>query len=413
MQDASASAEPYNIDADAIASAVLQRFARLPQNGKPRQESGDGVREWVPLAGIVVQDTNNTSSSLQCIALATGMKCLPASTVATANGTMLHDSHAEILSLRALNRYLLEECLLLSQSPSDPAHLLEPTPPGSSKPFRLRPGLKLHMYSSDCPCGDASMELVMSRQHDSTPWSAPDSEPTDLLGRGHFSLLGRVRRKPARPDAPPTTSKSCSDKLALRQYTSLLSGLSSIFIDTEGAYLSSLVLPTSSLHHEAIIRAFSAEGRLRPLAQPNDISGFSLRPFAVLPTTLTFPFARADGARPAEKAIVSVAERHQVVINGVLQGRRKDDHRAAAELSRRRMWELAREVATALMQRGDARECLALLVGARTYADIKDCEALAERRTAKKYAVERALQGWNGDKTDRDWGLDSRTGSSR
>ncbi len=55
------------------------------------------------------------------------------------------------------------------------------------------------MYCSEAPCGDASMELVMEAQEDATPWavSVPDEGiASGLLGRGSFSQLGIVRRKP-------------------------------------------------------------------------------------------------------------------------------------------------------------------------------------------------------------------------
>ncbi|KAF2249097.1 hypothetical protein BU26DRAFT_427585 [Trematosphaeria pertusa] len=40
-------------DADAIANCVLSAFDELPEKRKPRPR-GDGSREWVPLAGIVL-----------------------------------------------------------------------------------------------------------------------------------------------------------------------------------------------------------------------------------------------------------------------------------------------------------------------------------------------------------------------
>ena len=47
---------------------------------------------------------------LTCAALATGMKCLPHSKIPHANGNVLHDSHAEVLAIRAFNRFLVDEC---------------------------------------------------------------------------------------------------------------------------------------------------------------------------------------------------------------------------------------------------------------------------------------------------------------
>jgi hypothetical protein len=41
------------------------------------------------------------------------------------------------------------------------------------------------------------MELVMALQDDPTPWEyVPEEKPGTMLGRGDFSRLGVVRRKP-------------------------------------------------------------------------------------------------------------------------------------------------------------------------------------------------------------------------
>jgi tRNA-specific adenosine deaminase 1 len=89
----------------------------------------------------------------------TGMKCLPASKLAAANGVAIHDWHAEILAMRALNRYLLDECQRLysqsacssiverNQHEADSKLGTNPVPP-----FRIRKGVKLHMYCSEAPC---------------------------------------------------------------------------------------------------------------------------------------------------------------------------------------------------------------------------------------------------------------------
>lgn len=137
------------------------------------------------------------------------MKCLPLSKIPQAKGVVLHDWHAEILALRAFNHFLIQECHELARSPTFSSPFLRRRRQSDCheherpQPFTLRDELKLHMYCSEAPCGDASMELTMSAQEDATPWpepagSATESNPeeTELLGRGYFSQLGIVRRKP-------------------------------------------------------------------------------------------------------------------------------------------------------------------------------------------------------------------------
>lgn len=53
-------------EADAVASTVLEEFNRLPTKRKP-QTRGNGIREWVPLSGIVARLGDG---SLRCVALA-------------------------------------------------------------------------------------------------------------------------------------------------------------------------------------------------------------------------------------------------------------------------------------------------------------------------------------------------------
>ena len=137
------------------------------------------------------------------------MKCLPAAKVPQAAGSVLHDWHAETVALRAFNHYLLQECLRLAHHPGDQSilirrkELLEISEDQGLQPFTIHENLKFHMYCSEAPCGDASMELVIEAQDDPTPWpSASASAPVAVLeilkGRGYFSELGIVRRKPGR-----------------------------------------------------------------------------------------------------------------------------------------------------------------------------------------------------------------------
>lgn len=137
------------------------------------------------------------------------MKCLPRAKIPQAAGGVLHDWHAEIIAMRALNRFLLEECLLLAQNPeeSESSALIRPrdaseiSETSGFQTFTIRENVKIYMYCSEAPCGDASMELVMQAQDDPTPWPIEPlllerKSSNELKGRAHFSVLGIVRRKP-------------------------------------------------------------------------------------------------------------------------------------------------------------------------------------------------------------------------
>ncbi|RYP66684.1 hypothetical protein DL769_005959 [Monosporascus sp. CRB-8-3] len=307
------------------------------------------------------------------------MKCLPSAKLPQAQGNVLHDWHAEVLAIRAFNRFVLEECRQLALGGPDMSspflrrrtaeEMRVSSAPSAgdddggtgngwwhAQPFAWRDDVALHMYCSEAPCGDASMELTMAAQADASPWDIPlprsssppfpiPSSPTSstetelepeqtLPGRAYFSLLGAVRRKPARGDAPPTLSKSCSDKLALRQCVSLLSGQASLLVSPENAYVRCLVLPEAAYSAGACRRAFSAttldekengdgdgegengvgvreakatagEGRMRPLYARKWGGGYAFRPFEVRTTGLEFAFSRREVARRSERTAAS------------------------------------------------------------------------------------------------------------
>ena len=198
---------------DRVVVAILETFHALPSKSKPRTLT-NGIHEWIPLSGIVAIGDND---SITCLALGTGMKCLPNSKSSLLeSGNVLHDWHAEILAIRAFNHFLLQECHRLASCPNYKSPILQRrqarnmSKARETQPFGIDEGLKIMMYCSEAPCGDASMELVMEAQDDPTPWpvATPDEQATpSLLGRGSFSQLGIVRRKPC--EHPPFSNIIC------------------------------------------------------------------------------------------------------------------------------------------------------------------------------------------------------------
>ncbi|KAH6628360.1 adenosine deaminase/editase [Chaetomium tenue] len=371
------------------------------------------------------------------------MKCLPVSKLPQANGVALHDWHAEVLAIRAFNRFILDECRHLAEDSSAESDYLrrrteEELPAASNgswhrQPFAWREDLTLHMYCSEAPCGDASMELIMSSQEDATPWeppapltpspppaqqpsspppiTSPSPTPTPLLGRGYFSHLGIVRRKPARADAPPSHSKSCSDKLALKQCTSLLSSLTALFVSPRGVYLASLVLPVAQFSREGCRRCFGAGvaegdevglgagGRMAPVGgRVWEGTGYGFRQVVVETTEREFEFSRRGAGMAGEVKVVSSnlavawtagGEVEEGLIGGVLQGRKGVDVKGASSTSRRKMWAAAVMVAGMLGEEGIVKE-----LGAASYDGVKEGSLLQGRRRVKEEARREALKGW-------------------
>ncbi|KAL7620979.1 hypothetical protein AAE478_008290 [Parahypoxylon ruwenzoriense] len=486
------------VTADDIALLVQKHFDALPAKRKPVVR-GNGLREWVPLSGIVAQRKGDT---LTCLSLATGMKCLPASKIPHAHGNVLHDWHAEVLAIRAFNRFVLDECKAMLQDAGYVSEFLrrrrtedeiagdaprgdeegEETGGGSwhGQLLTWRDDVLLHMYCSDAPCGDASMELIMAAQEDATPWddlpattppastpvttttttsssSPPSSSSSTALaalpGRAFFSRLGHIRRKPSRADAPATLSKSCSDKLALRQCVSLLGAPAALLVDPAHVYLRSLVLPGSRYSAVACRRAFSAAapspspttstttpssastesegagggGRMHPLlpstpttSTPTSSSssskkgGYTFHPFTISTTTSEFTFSRTPSNPKTTPTSTSTtissnistcwthSGRQETTLGGVLQGRKQSgaDARGASLASRRRLWGVAAEMAGLLPEAeangsgSSSSSVRRALLGAKSYGEMKDCALLEPRRRAKEEAREKALKGW-------------------
>ena len=94
--------------AEAVARAVLAKFAELPKNGKP------SPTEWTILAGLAASRPAGGGEEVAVVALATGSKCLGAGKLRP-DGRALHDSHAEVLARRSLVHFLQTQLLLLSE----------------------------------------------------------------------------------------------------------------------------------------------------------------------------------------------------------------------------------------------------------------------------------------------------------
>lgn len=272
----------------------------------------------------------------------------------------------------------------------------------SYQPFTIKEDVRIHMYCSEAPCGDASMELIIKKQVDQTPWSAsPSSEQNRSLlsGRGYFAELGAVRRKPARGDAPETLSKSCSDKLAMKQCTSLLSSLSYLLLSPGNAYLHDLVLPFSQHISSATCRAFDSTGRMSGLILADGSlkswpGGFAFRPFAISHTLEQFSYSPRRAAwadKPVGSNISSMWTRNQeeVLIGGVLQGHKQFSARGSSVICKARMWRAVLGVAEML-----ALPALINALKQERYMDVKQGYLLRPRRDVKEEVKDKALMNW-------------------
>lgn len=195
-------------DADQIAKVCLQQYESFGKGGAKPRIRQDGRFEWTVLAGIVL----SINSEWHCIALATGVKSLPVSHLSK-HGDLLHDSHAEVLARRAGRHWLLQR--LLDETQSCRLHSIPRIfiMDEDSSTFSLSSEASFHLYCSTLPCGDLSSKLIVEDQE---PGTDKEISSTSVLRGRNFSSSSHthIRTKPGRPQAEPSISMSCSDKIA-------------------------------------------------------------------------------------------------------------------------------------------------------------------------------------------------------
>jgi tRNA-specific adenosine deaminase 1 len=350
---------------------------------------------------------------------------------------VLHDSHAEVLALRALNRFLLSEALAVLQkrdvqyvSPFVSFRGIQVNQSQEQscprQPFEIRGNVSIWMFSTEAPCGDASMEVLMTEKGgDVEPWDREPDCKDVLQGRGYFSALGNVRRKPSRRDAEATMSKSCTDKLTLNQVTSVLSSPANLIIASTGsAYLSGLIVPSTSYSEKGFGRAFGLSGRLASIQTSQLPPCVQFQPFktTVLPSSFdAFPFSKTDAAQRSLKAgnvsavfirnlQESSTDVNETIVGGVKQGHRPfaNDPQKASVVCRLRLWGLVRSILDSVQGEEsvpvETRRELLRANAATTYGELKASDLNAHRRAAKEI-VAQSLGKWPKNSGDESWRL--------
>jgi tRNA-specific adenosine deaminase 1 len=308
-----------------------------------------------------------------------------------------------------------------------------------SRPFRLKNSVSIHFFTTEAPCGDASMELLMNSMPPGSaePWKNEDPEglKQSLQGRGHFSMLGFVRRKPARGDAEPSNSKSCTDKLAIKQFMSVIAFPNDLLVEkTDNTYIRTMVVYADQFNETGYPRAFGPDGRLSRVSHLGRFFDVSTLPhdfprFAFDRAVLT---AASPGQQKPKVTNMTALWIHnpeaeaggvlEILVNGVKQGYRQWEDREgkASIISRRKLWDLAVTIlgpSTQIPDEHDRLEPSSTTMDSAGSSQLQDISRVLTQSTyaqAKltflrntsrdiKCHITAALGNWKSNEEDKDW----------
>uniref|UniRef100_A0A3B3BWM5 Adenosine deaminase RNA specific B2 (inactive) n=1 Tax=Oryzias melastigma TaxID=30732 RepID=A0A3B3BWM5_ORYME len=237
--------------ADSVYHLVRNKYSQLTESSSHAQPK--------VLAGVVMSRGFDFSSA-QVVSLATGTKCLDLEDVSD-TGCILRDCHAEVISRRALVRFLYAQLeLLLCKEQSIFVR-------NKDNSFRLREGILFHMYVSSSPCGDARLNCPYETTAAcETTLNTLETYPSRRFrfhlrvkvngGEGTLPVAAQRSRDFVLPSKPLLTM-SCTDKLAKW-----------CVVGVQGALLSHLVEPVYL--HSLTVGTLCHTGHLaRGMARPD------------------------------------------------------------------------------------------------------------------------------------------------
>ncbi|RWS07444.1 double-stranded RNA-specific editase Adar-like isoform X3 [Dinothrombium tinctorium] len=238
--------------ANAIGNSVLLKSKEIFELCKE-------LKKWSVLAAIVLTDEDRPQW-FDIICITSGTKCVKGDNLSML-GHVINDCHAEILARRCFLLHLYRQINSFLDDKDKPEIIIEPCE--NSGGFRLKSNIKVHLFISTSPCGDAR---VFSPKEESAIDAHPNRLSRGLLRAKIESGEGTI---PVKKEASTLTwdgilqgqqriqFMSCSDKIALWNLVGLQGSLLSHII--EPVYLESVVIG-SLFNYEHLVRAIN--GRL-------------------------------------------------------------------------------------------------------------------------------------------------------
>ena len=348
-----------------IVEKCFEKYRKLPKKGKPKDT------EWTVLSCLAVV---KAEGDITVVSLATGTKCLDGVTRKNClSGTLLHDSHAEILARRGFLLWLLHQ---IDLAQSDKSQYIQKSGGGG---FVLSAEYRVVMVSTCTPCGDASIFIKETAEpHQKKPrldLSRTGAKPVvtgcDPLEPGlGYHTTGHLRTKPGRGER--TLSLSCSDKILKWNLLGLQGGLLS-FLLTDNIYLDSFIIADRTFSPDSMERAFYGRADCREVNKPS-----------LVQVNLQFEGSKSSARlNPSPDSVVWVGVeggRLEAVTEGHRQGW------SAKKLDNSKSWSM-------LCQRNIAKAFIQLYQG-KPYSTYEELKKQSRYFSAKKSLEVEILQSW-------------------
>ena len=176
----------------------------------------------------------------------------------------------------------------------------------------------------------------------------------------------------------------------------MLNSMSSLLLSPRNAYLETLVIPQSQFIPEAFERAFAPQGRFCALKSEvfNNWGSFVYHPFRIQVSHREFEWSRRIHEEvqkyvASNTSTVYTIYNRELLVNGVLQGRKQKDARGASSICRKSLWQSVIEVPYR-SRFSDA----AVMWSKVTYGDLKTDEVMAARTKVKLDVQTNVLYDW-------------------
>lgn len=286
--------------ANRVSELCLSFYHKLPNVKRLLKDS-----EWTIYSAIAMEHEKR----LEVVSCGTGTKCI-GSMMLSEKGDILNDSHAEVICRRAFLRFLLSQ--VRAAMPNDGAQSIFQYDENMKK-FKMRDGIKFHLFTTSTPCGDASIYTTNDNQDEPEAKRMKVSDLPDGFTGAKLLFFedvedvmaqteGKIRIKPGKGDR--TTSLSCSDKLARWNMMGIQGCMMSSILDP--IYLSSVILADGTPFNQtamerALFKRFSTADKFLnhpfKLHQPN---------VTIASNKIRFPFSKNDTVRinPAANSII-------------------------------------------------------------------------------------------------------------